>query len=177
MCAVLGLTSPSVRLTATPNTRLNTGCIVKCTVQSSQCIAMRCTLQCTTRTEHTAQVWRRDAHRSGTCSVIKPTGPPSADDIWGINLTRPVSSQIYSAMLLGRLSCYHTDCGLLVIGFPIPWLDHFHCEGGCIFSWMFTEGVKTQRSSQYWIHYKRERLFGINNTIKCWVFQNLDTKC
>ena len=155
MCAVLGLTSPSVRLTATPNTRLNTGCIVKCTVQSSQC---------TTWTEHTAQVWRRDAHRSGTCSVIKPTGPPSADDIWGINLTRPVSSQIYSAMLLGRLSCYHTDCGLLVIGFPIPWLDHFHREGGCIFSWMVTKWAKIQTSSQYWIHYKRERLFGINNT-------------
>ena len=129
--------------------------VYTCTVQSSQC---------TTQTEHTAQVWRRDAHRSGTCSVIKPTGPPSADDIWGINLTRPVSSQIYSAMLLGRLSCYHTDCGLLVIGFPIPWLDHFHREGGCIFSWMVTEGVKTQTSSQYWIHYKRERLFGINNT-------------
>ena len=163
MYDVLGLTSPSVRLTATPNTRLNTGCIVKCTVQSSQC---------TTRTEHTAQVWRRDAHRSGTCSVIKPTGPPSADDIWGINLTRPVSSQIYSAMLLGRLSCYHTDCGLLVIGFPIPWLDHFHWEVTLFHGWSLKEWKLKQVHNIEFIKKGRDYL-ALTIHVKCWVFQML----
>ena len=59
------------------------------------------------------QLERCDVHRDGTCSVIKPTGLPSADDIWGINLTR---RQLRDRALLGRLSCYHTDSG-----------NGFHC--------------------------------------------------
>ena len=61
------------------------------------------------------QLERCDVHRDGTCSVIKPTGLPSADDIWGINLTRRQLRDL-SRALLGRLSCYHTDSG-----------NGFHC--------------------------------------------------
>ena len=62
-----------------------------------------------------AHIRRCAAHSSGTCSVIKPTGLPSADDIWGINLTRRQLRDL-SRALLGRLSCYHTDSG-----------NGFHC--------------------------------------------------
>ena len=61
------------------------------------------------------QLERCAVHRDGTCSVIKPTGLPSADDIWGINLTRRQLRDL-SRALLGRLSCYHTDSG-----------NGFHC--------------------------------------------------
>ena len=62
-----------------------------------------------------SQLERCAVHRDGTCSVIKPTGLPSADDIWGINLTRRQLRDL-SRALLGRLSCYHTDSG-----------NGFHC--------------------------------------------------